>query len=205
VPLASRLLIAVAVATLVGAVGPRPAQAMDGPFTWEEVLCQSDAAVEIEMFLATKTTRDHMEIRRVIWNRTKHRVRPMWGTKDIPSVTTARWELLDYLSNYRRDKNKSDPPPEWVSRLRRANERGSYRAMVFLEYYAPAPWVGGGVAYSGVEWLDHPDHAEWWAKIQPYLRQVIEASKRHEKPPFCADFKGDPNDVDRSAFKKWHF
>jgi hypothetical protein len=184
---ASRLALGVTIVTgLCASICAHPAQAMDGPFTWEEVLCEADAVAEVEMFLATRTTPDHMEVRRVIWNRTKQRVRANYGHLDIPTVTMTRSKVLEYLGNYGREK-RSGPPPEWVVRLRRALDRGSYRTILILNHYPEGPWFAGGVAYSGVEWLDHPKHAEWWAKIQPYLRQVIEASKRHEKPAFCAD------------------
>ena len=76
--------------------------------------------------------------------------------------------------------------PEWMALYHRALTHGGYRSIIFL-MDSPSGWYGGGVAYLGLEhWLDHPRHAEWWAKIQPYLRERIEADKRGEKPAFCA-------------------
>jgi hypothetical protein len=78
------------------------------------------------------------------------------------------------------------PVPTWMTLFHRALERGSYRSIVFL-IASPTGWYGGGVAYMNDEnWLDHPRHAEWWAKIEPYLRERIELDRRGEKPAFCS-------------------
>jgi hypothetical protein len=67
-----------------------------------------------------------------------------------------------------------------------ALERGSYRTIVFLTYSPDMPWYGGGAAYVDEQnWLDHPQHQKWWAKVQPLIRERIEADKRGEKPAFC--------------------
>jgi hypothetical protein len=162
------------------------AQAMDGPFTWEEVLCTTDAVAEIEMVMATKATPDRMIVRNVIWNRTRHRIHASYGHPNIPYVTETRFDLRASLADYRHDHPNANPPDEFVAMYRRALEKGSYRTIAFLEFdRRHMDWGGGGWVYDGVEWLDHPKHAEWWAKIQPYLRRVIEAAKRHEKPAFC--------------------
>jgi hypothetical protein len=165
------------------------ARALDCPCTWEHVVCEADAVAEVEMHLATKTTPDRMEVRRVLWNRTKHRVRPTFGLPNVPFVTKTRANLLEYYGNYRRDLPRHAPMPEPMARIRRALQRGSYRSIVFLRDSAWG-WSGGGVAYLGGEhWLDHPRHAEWWAKIEPYLRERIEADKRGEEPAFCSRTK----------------
>ena len=76
--------------------------------------------------------------------------------------------------------------PLWMALFRRVLTRGSHRSIVFLRD-GHDDWYGGGVVYGGLEqWLDHPRHAEWWAKIQPYLQERIEADKRGETPAFCA-------------------
>jgi hypothetical protein len=163
-------------------------QAMDCPCTWEGVICQADAVAEVEMVLATKTTPDHMEIKRVIWNRTNHRIRP-----NLPERNYLRYALkprIDLVSVIAEDRRQHHPPEqrETVSRYRRALKRGSYRSIVIIKRYDDGSWFGGGVAYiDGVQWLDHPKHAEWWAKVQPFLRQHIEADKRHEEAAFCAN------------------
>jgi hypothetical protein len=171
---------------LAGLGASRTTQAMDCPCTWEEVICRADAVAEIEMHLATKTTPDRMDVRRVIWNRTKQRVRSTYGLPNIPYVTNTRAELRGYLSDYLR----TWPGPKdlaWIARVRRTLARGSYRSIIFLNYSPKWPWYGGGVAYnSDVNWLDHPRHAEWWSKVQPYLRERIEADRRGEKPAFCS-------------------
>jgi hypothetical protein len=184
-----------------------PAHALDGPFTWEEVLCRIDAIAEIEEILATKTTPDRVEVRRVIWNRTKHRIRPTRGDTIIRNLSKRRWELQSHVAWWRRNGSNADPSKTLVL-SRRALQRGSYRTIVFLSWIPQdGDWSGGGAVYiNRVQWLDHPDHAEWWAMIQPYLRQLEEASNRHEKPAFCANIKGDPSDFEVTAFKKWfHF
>jgi hypothetical protein len=162
------------------------AAALDCPCTWEAVICHADAVAEVEMHLATETTPDRMEVRRLIWNRTKQRVRSTYGLPNIPHLTYTREELRQYLSDYLR----SWPGPkdlEWMARVRRALARGSYRSIIFVNHSPRGPWHGGGVAYlSEVNWLDHPRHAEWWSKVQPYLQQRIEADRRGEKPAFCS-------------------
>jgi hypothetical protein len=179
-----RLLVAIAV--LFSLAQARFARALDCPCTWEHVICEADAVAEIEMHLATKTTPDRMEVRRVIWNRTKHGIRAPYGLTHIPHLTQTREGLLNAYSNARRQLPRGAPMPEWMTRFRRALDRGSYRSIIFVES-TPYGWYGGGVAYIGHEnWLDHPRHAEWWAKIQPYLQERIEADKRGEKPAFCA-------------------
>lgn len=138
------------------------------------------------MRFATKTAPDHMEVRRELWNRTKHKVRATGGWQYIPNVTRTRQDLLHYYLLARRDLPKGAPMPLWMSLYHRVLKRGSYRSIVFVKDWKN-DWYGGGVAYLGMEnWLDHPRHAEWWAKIQPYLRERLEADKRGEKPAFCA-------------------
>jgi hypothetical protein len=166
------------------------ARALDCPCTWEAVICDADAVAEVEMHLATRAKPDRLEVRRVIWNRTKQRIRARYGLPNIPHVTNTRQLLVHYLQADRLERPHVRPeerPDEWEVLFRRALERGSYRSIVFLRYSQKAPWSGGGVAYlSNVNWLDHPQHAEWWAKIQPYLRERIDADARGEKPAFCA-------------------
>jgi hypothetical protein len=169
-----------------------PAQALDGPFTWEEVICDADAAAEVEMILATDTTRDRMEVRRVTWNQTKHRIRPNYGHPNIPDVTKTRDDLLQYMPWYRRSGPRRGPVPEWVDRHQRALARGSYRTIIFVKHDRALPWDGGGVAYvKGEQWLDHPNHADWWARVQPLLEQRIEAAKQGKWPKFCQAFEPD--------------
>ena len=62
-----RLSLSIFVATfiLLFAV-TRLAQALDCPCTWEEVVCKADAVAEVSMSLSTKTSPDHVTIRRVI-------------------------------------------------------------------------------------------------------------------------------------------
>ena len=167
------------------AAAGRAACAMDCPCTWEAIVCEADAVAELEMVLATKTTPDRLVVRRVIWNRTKHRIRAAYGQPNIPHVTKTRDKLLGFLAAYRLEGPHTGPVPETMVRYRRAVERGRYRTIAFLRYAPRVPWFGGGVGYSGAEWLDHPRHAEWWAAIQPYLKERIEADERHETPAFC--------------------
>lgn len=176
-----------AVAAVIASVAiTAPARALDCPCTWEVIICEADAVAELEMVLATKTTPDRMVVRRVIWNRTPHRIRASYGHPNIPHVTKTRDELVHFLAAYRLEGAHPEPMPEGLALYRRAVERGSYRTIAFLRDVPYGPWAGGGVAYSGVEWLDHSQHAEWWSKIQPLLRERIEADKRHETPAFCA-------------------
>ena len=92
----------------------------------------TDAVAEVEMILATKTTPDRMEVRRVIWNRTKHRIRPVHGHPNIPHVTQTRFKLLAALTPYRISGLHPDPDPEVTLRYRRALARGNYRTIVFI-------------------------------------------------------------------------
>jgi hypothetical protein len=129
-----------------------------------------------------------MVVRRVIWNRTKHRIRPPYGQPNIPHVTKTRSTLLGFLAAARREQPHAPLPGSLVIYWR-AVMRGRYRTIAFLEHSPKLPWVpwsGGGAAYTGAEWLDDPRHAGWWATIEPYLKERIEADKRHETPPFCA-------------------
>ncbi|HVU49648.1 MAG TPA: hypothetical protein VHL80_03115 [Polyangia bacterium] len=175
-----------ALIVLVSVARACAARALDCPCTWEAVICEADAVAEVEMRFATKTTPDHMEVRRVLWNRTKHRVRPPYGLPYIPHVTRTREDLLHYALLERRARPKGAPVPAWAARFHRALARGGYRSIVFLND-SPTGWFGGGLAYLEEEnWLDHPRHAEWWAKVEPYLRERIEAERRGEKPAFCS-------------------
>jgi hypothetical protein len=181
---ARRIGLGVAIAWLGAS---RPARALDCPCTWESVICQADAVAEVEMHLATKTRPDRMEVRRVIWNRTTHGIRSAYGHPNVPHATMTRTLLLHYLEAYRLEGPHPGADTEWITRWRRALARGSYRSIVFLTYSPEAPWYGGGVAtVSEMNWLDHPRHAEWWAKLEPYLEERIAADRRGEKPPFCA-------------------
>jgi hypothetical protein len=164
----------------------RFALALDCPCTWEHVICEADAVAEVEMHFATKTSPDHMDVRRVFWNRTKDRVRATSGRLYIPNVTRTRQDLLHYYLLERRDLPDGAAMPQWMSLYHRVLKRGSHRSIIFVRDWKN-DWYGGGVVYGGLEhWLDHPRHAEWWAKVQPYLQERIEADKRGEKPAFCS-------------------
>jgi hypothetical protein len=174
------------VAFFAALVSARRASAEDCPCTWEEVICRADAVAEVEMVFGTNTTPDRMVVRREIWNRTKHRVRSQFGRPNILYATLTRRELLESVARYRREPN-AHLDDEWYLRATRALRQGGYRSIIFLRYRSPSPWQGGGIAYDGREWLDHPKHATWWAQVQPYLEQYIEAAKKNRKPAFCAN------------------
>jgi hypothetical protein len=162
-------------------------RAMDCPCTWEAVLCDADAIAEVEVILATKTSVDRMELRHVVWNGTKQRVRAPYGLTYVPNAIAPRYQLQTYLSGYRKNKIAGEPVPAFVERFTRAVRNGRYRTIAFLHYQPGVPWTGGGLVLNGVEWLDHPLHAEWWAKLQPYLAERIRLAAENKKPGYCAD------------------
>jgi hypothetical protein len=184
----NRIRLSALLAAFAAVAVARPVAALDCPCTWEQVLCEADAAAEVEMVLSTATTPDEVVVRRVLWNRTKHRIRPRHGRPYFPNATKTRLEMRTLMTRYR----QGAPPdyertPDFFKLWRAVLKRGRYRLMIFPSFGIDHEWSAHGAAYSGHEWLDHPQHAEWWAKIEPALQQVIEASKRGEKPAFCAN------------------
>lgn len=180
------VVLAVAVFLLISG----PAAAMDCPCTWEEVLCGRDAVAEVEVFLATETSKDRMEIRRMIWNGTKHPIRPPPGLPYIKYAFRTKFDLQVYLSTYVREKKASGrkgADPEWVNLLRRALRRGSYRSLVFLKYEPDLGWGAGGAAVNGIEWLEDSRHREWWKLLKPALDERIRLAAQGKKPEYCAD------------------
>jgi hypothetical protein len=181
-----RLLIFVVLVAFATAFAvPRLAHALDCPCTWEEVICDADAVTEVEMSLATKTSPDHVTIRRVIWNGTKHPVKVPRGDLYFRLLTKTRKELQGRVKP---DPGREPGRPEalTVPLYREALRTGSYRTVLFLEYSVPGTfWGGGGLVINGVEWLDHPLHDEWWNRVQPLLAERIRLYGTGKKPAAC--------------------
>ncbi|MEP6653288.1 MAG: hypothetical protein ABJA82_08015 [Myxococcales bacterium] len=164
---------------------PRLAHALDCPCTWEEVVCKADAVAEVEMSLATKTSPDHVTIRRVIWNGTKHRVKTGHGESDFRDLTPTRAKLQWNVKEEPRVREPGRPESFTMPLYRQALSAGSYRTMLFLRYDSIFGWYGAGLIFNGVEWLTHPLHAEWWERLQPLLAERIRLYGEGKKPAAC--------------------
>src|SRR3569832_1990098 len=91
-------------ALMTAGVFTKPAFALDCPCTWEEVLCRADAVVEVQVAFATETSRDRMDVRRVLWNRTDHRLRRTHRGSEMPAVVKTRLELLGFVASHRHEE-----------------------------------------------------------------------------------------------------
>ena len=163
---------------------PRLVHALDCPCTWEEVICKADAVAEVEMSLATKTSPDHLTIRRVIWNGTKHRVKTAYGESDFGDrLTPTRAKLQWHVKEEPRVREPGRPESFTMPLYRQALRSGSYRTMVFLHYDSSLGWYGAGLIINGVQWLSHPLHDEWWKRLQPLLAERIRLYDKARNPP----------------------
>ena len=163
----------------------RPAHALDCPCSWEEVVCRADAIAEVEMTLATKSSPDHATVRRVIWNGTKHRVRMPYGFSYYPRITPTRAEIAPAVREEPRYRAEGSPEASYVPVYREALRTGRYRTVLFLYRGGLDSWSENGLVINGVEWLSHPLHAEWWARLQPLLAERIRLYGQDQKPAAC--------------------
>jgi len=192
------LFVAAVMATAIFGL-PRSSHALDNDYTWEAMICRSDAIVELELTVGERLWGvgkrvEALRVIKVLMNLSSPGDAPDLDDQDeLKSRLETR---INWLRNRARREPKlgtlfKDPP-----------DVGTWRVVVFL-YRAKGETTFspsfGGANSSGVTWTNHKQHRRWKRLLQRYIKKRVRAhAKGLPMPTFCGH-----RTLEDSAFKRY--